>query len=116
MLRLVKRIEGVAPGARLDWLHECHGPFPDFVGVFDWDGLKFTAAVWDHGTCFFVAVVDESSTYHGGVLMSYFWQNDEGHVSCVPGDSDRIYQTVLGKQPLLDLAAESIFIYYDTGC
>ena len=41
----------------LDWLHPCHGPLPDKVGIIDFDGYEYCVALWC-GTTFIVTMTE----------------------------------------------------------
>jgi hypothetical protein len=87
-LRLIKYLRGFREGARLDWLHPSHGPFPDFAAIYQDSetGEKLEVLAWDDNVSW-VAMVCGSDTYHNGHPRSYRWWPDEPEpksISCQP--------------------------------
>lgn len=112
MISLLKRIDGFTPGARLDWLHTTHGPFPDFAAEYEDDGQIYTVGVWsEKDGISWVCVVEGPDDVHSGILMSYRWFRNKNDVWCSVNEDEEFCFTVttgvLGK--IMDrIARESI--------
>jgi len=90
VLRLEKVIEGFEEGGRLDWLHPCHGRFPDFAALYSDSETEyvFEVLVWED-TNQWVAAVVGSDAYHNGYPRSYRWVSQgNGTAVCNPTKGD----------------------------
>lgn len=85
MLTRVYTLKTHSEGQRLhDWLHPCHGPFPELAAVYEDEDGQYLAAAWfsgeaDNPTGWIIAIEGP----HHDFLQTYFWKllNPEYRVS-----------------------------------
>ena len=83
----------------LDWLHPCHGPLPDKVGIIEFEGYEYCVALW----CAMASIVtmtelvdysnvrdnwQELSKKKGWIVNSLRWSCDPYGFSCSSSSAD----------------------------
>jgi len=83
----------------LDWLHPCHGPLPDKVGIIEFEGYEYCVALW----CAMASIVtmtelvdysnvrdnwQELSKKKGWIVNSLRWNCDPYGFSCSSSAAD----------------------------
>lgn len=83
-MKLVGEIETWEDGARFDWLHPTHGPFPDLCLLYQDEHDEYTVAVWDGRDGedlilpnVWIAAAVGPPECHSNQLQSYRWEADQ---------------------------------------
>ena len=83
----------------LDWLHPCHGPLPDKVGIIEFEGYEYCVALWCTIACIITMteLVDYSNVRDnwqelakkkGWIVSSLRWSCNPGGFSCTSSAAD----------------------------
>lgn len=116
-LRLIKIIRGFSEGARLDWLHPSHGPFPDFAAIYENDEHRFEALAWETHSSWISAVCGPDR-YHSGFPKSYRWFRGEGETVWCSPSKGKIYDAKIcldGKNSITNqVAVASVLVHIKT--